>query len=83
MVSFVVSIWAASWSQNKRLEDMFKRVEELGRHLDSRMDEMSRRLDGGINEVVRRLDRIEELPQNYDRRITVLEERTSPLTRLR
>ncbi len=70
MVTFIATIWVASWSQNKRIED-------LRDSINRRMDDMGRWID----EVVKRLDRIEELLQNRDRHITALEERTSPLAR--
>jgi len=44
---------------------------------NKRIDEVSRRLD----DIVQRLTRIEGLLTDHDRRITTLEERTSPLRR--
>lgn len=29
MVTFVITIWAASWAQNKRLEEMSKRLDDI------------------------------------------------------
>jgi uncharacterized protein YutD len=48
MVTFVVTIWAATWSQNKRIED-------LRDSMNRRMDSLEKRFD----EVVKRLDRID------------------------
>jgi hypothetical protein len=52
MVTFVAATSATSWRQNRRLDD-----------------------------IIRRLEKIEDLLQNHDRRITALEERTSPFAR--
>jgi predicted nuclease with TOPRIM domain len=70
MVTFVAAIWAATWSQNKKVDEMAKR-------LDGRIDEVNRRLD----EIIARLARIEAKLENHDERIVRLEERTSPLAR--
>jgi hypothetical protein len=48
-----------------------------GKRIDDLRDSMNKRFDA----VERRLERIESLLTNHDRRITVLEERTSPLHR--
>ncbi|MBS1872780.1 MAG: hypothetical protein JSU00_06175 [Acidobacteria bacterium] len=77
MVTFIATIWIASWSQNKRFEDLLKRIDDLRDSLNHRIDDTNRRID----EVVKRLDGIGELLQNHDRRITTLEERSSPLAR--
>lgn len=79
MVTFVAAIWATSWSQNKRLDEMAKRfdgrLDETGRRFDGRFDEIVRRID----EIIIRLTRIEQKLENHDERITRLEERTSPV----
>jgi len=62
IVTFVSTVWAATWMQNKRLEEMAKRF-------DDRLGEMSKRLD----DIVARLGRIESLLGDQDRRITTLE----------
>lgn len=48
-----------------------------GKRIDDLRDSMNKRFDA----VERRLERIESLLTDHDRRITVLEERTSPLHR--
>jgi len=48
-----------------------------GKRIDDLRDSMNKRLDA----IERRLERIENLLTDHDRRITVLEERTSPLHR--
>lgn len=62
MVTFVATVWVASWSQNKRLEEMSKRF-------DDRLSEMSKRVD----DIITRLTRIENLLTDHDRRINTLE----------
>ena len=48
-----------------------------GKRIDDLRDSMNKRFDA----VERHLERIESLLTDHDRRITVLEERTSPLHR--
>jgi flagellar capping protein FliD len=48
MVTFVVTMWAATWSQNKRIEDV---RDSINRRLDS--------IDKRIDEIIKRLDRID------------------------
>jgi tetrahydromethanopterin S-methyltransferase subunit G len=66
MVMFVLTYWA----HNRRIDDLNKRIDDL-------KESLSKRLDA----IERRLERIEHLLADHDRRITALEERTSPLRR--
>jgi hypothetical protein len=66
MVTLVATIWIASWSQNKRFDDLNRRIDEL------RADMIAR-----FAEVFGRLDRIELKLDNHEGRIVRLEERTS------
>jgi len=68
MVTLVVTIWIASWSQNKRFDD-------LRSEMNTRFAEVNRRID----KILTRLDRIEHKLDDYEIRIARLEERTSPL----
>ena len=68
MVTLVATIWIASWSQNKRFDD-------LRSDMAARFAEVNRRID----EMVGRLDRIERKLDNQEERIVRLEERTSLL----
>ena len=81
MVTFIATIWLAGWSQNKRLDEMAKRldgrIDETNKRLEMRFDEIGRRFD----DVVARLIRIEQKFDNHEERIVRLEERTSPLAR--
>jgi tetrahydromethanopterin S-methyltransferase subunit G len=66
MVMFALTYWA----HNRRIDDLNKRIDDL-------KESLSKRLDA----IERRLERIEHLLADHDRRITALEERTSPLRR--
>jgi len=64
VVAFVVTYWA----HNRRIDDLNRRIEDLKEALLARLDA-----------IERRLERLEQVLLDHDRRITVLEERTSPL----
>jgi hypothetical protein len=66
MLTLVVTIWLASWSQNKRFDD-------LRSDMSARFAEVHRRID----EILGRLDRIEKKLDGHEARIVRLEERTS------
>jgi len=66
----IITFAIATWFQSKRIDD-------LRDSLNRRIDGLGNRLDA----IDRRLERIENLLTDHDRRITVLEERTSPLHR--
>ena len=67
----IITFAIATWFQSKRIDDVGKRIDDL-------RDAVSRRLDA----IEARLARIENLFSEHDRRITALEERTSPLRRV-
>jgi tetrahydromethanopterin S-methyltransferase subunit G len=73
MVTFVVTVWSATWISNKRLEEMSKRLEE-------RLQDTNKRLDDRFLEVIKRLDKIEarldRSESDHGTRLTKLEERT-------
>jgi hypothetical protein len=77
MVTLVATIRIASWSQNKRFDDLRSdinaRFEALKSNMHRRFNEASARLD--------RLERIERKLDSHDERIVRLEERTSPVRR--
>jgi chromosome segregation ATPase len=75
MVTLIVTIWLASWSQNKRFDEINKRIDDLRTDVAARFAEVNRRID----EIVARLVRIETKLDNHEERIVRLEERTSPL----
>ena len=70
MVTLVATVWTASWSQNKRFDDLRN---DINRRLDELRGEMNRRFE----EVTSRLDRIERKLDNHEGRVVRLEERTS------
>jgi len=48
MVTLVVTVWAATWTQNKRLDEISKRIDDLARRLDrieARLDQIESRLN--------------------------------------
>jgi hypothetical protein len=73
----VITFAIATWYQSKRVDDQGKRIDDLGKRIDDLRDSMNRRFDA----IDRRLERIENLLADHGRRITVLEERTSPVRR--
>lgn len=42
MVTFVATIWLASWAQNKRLEEIIKRLERIEVKLDDHSERISK-----------------------------------------
>jgi len=66
MITLVATIWIASWSQNKRFDD-------LRQDMDHRFSELRRDLD----QIIVRLDRIELKLEGHEQRLVRLEERTS------
>jgi tetrahydromethanopterin S-methyltransferase subunit G len=73
MVMFALTYWA----HNRRIDDLNRRIDDLNKRIDDLKEALSKRLDA----IERRLERIEHLLADHDRRITALEERTSPLRR--
>jgi uncharacterized membrane-anchored protein YhcB (DUF1043 family) len=70
MLAIITGIWAMMSTNNRRIDDVNRRLDDL-------KSDMNRRFD----EIMKRFDRIETLLTDHDQRITRLEERTSPLTR--
>lgn len=73
IVTFVATIWAASWSQNKRTEDiresLDQRIEDIRESLNQRAGEINKRLDN----ILEHLKQIERKLENHAERITKLE----------
>ena len=57
MVTLVATIWVASWSQNKRFEDMNRRFDEI----IARLDRIERKLDDHEQRIVRLEERTSPL----------------------
>jgi hypothetical protein len=70
----IVTFALATWYQSSRITDL---RETMGKRIDDLKDSMNKRLDA----IEKRLSSIEDLLRDHDRRITTLEERTSPLRR--
>lgn len=66
MVTFIATVWAATYSQNKRFEDL---KADLNRRFDELRNDMNRRFE----EIVMRLDRIEAKLSEHDKRLASLE----------
>ena len=90
MVTLVATIWLASWSQNKRFDDLRsdmnirfedngKRFEELRLDMNRRSEELRSDMNRRFDETAARLERIESKLDSYDVRVVRLEERTSPI----
>ncbi len=84
MVTLVATIWIASWSQNKRFDDLRGDINRRFEEVNRRFDDVSRRfgeLQGDINrrldQVNVRLERIEGKLDGHEARIVRLEERSS------
>ncbi|MGA2590901.1 MAG: hypothetical protein ABSH32_13360 [Bryobacteraceae bacterium] len=81
----IVTFAIATWFQSKRIDDlrdsMGKRIDELSGSINKRIDELSASIGTRLDAIERRLENIENLLTDHGRRITVLEERTSPLRR--
>jgi hypothetical protein len=73
MLSMFVTVWLASWSQNKRFDDLRSDMSVRFAEVSRRFDEVNRRFD----EILGRLDRIEGKLDNHEGRIVRVEERTS------
>lgn len=66
----IITFAIATWYQSKRIDDL---RDSLNRRIDG--------LDNRLDAIDRRLERIENFLTDHARRITVLEERTSPIHR--
>ena len=47
MVTFVASMWAANWMQNKRIDEISKRIDDVIKRLDrieARLDDFANRI---------------------------------------
>jgi hypothetical protein len=81
MATFMLAAWYHARGLEKRLEDFRAdvnlRFNEMNDSMNRRFEAVDRRFDAWD----RRFDRLETLLTDHDRRITRVEERTSPLTR--
>jgi hypothetical protein len=77
MVTLVATIWIASWSQNKRFDDLRSDMNRRFEEIDRRFEEMRSDVRRGFDEVNGRLARIEAKLDNHEERLVRVEERTS------
>ncbi len=82
------TILIASWFNNKGLDGVNRRIDDLRSDMNKRFDDVNRRVDelradmnDRFGEVNRRLDRIEDTLKSHSTKIASLEERVSPLGR--
>ncbi len=73
----VLAIFIAAWLHNKHFDALNRRIDDLRAEMNHRLDEMSRRID----EMNRRMDEMLAVLHDLDRRVTRLEERSSPVVR--
>jgi len=77
----IVAFFLANWSQSKALDGINKRIDDLRDSINRRIDNLERGIGQRLDSIDQRLGRIENLLMDHDRRITSLEERTSPIRR--
>ena len=75
----IITFAIATWYQSKRVDDVNKRIDDLRDSLNRRIDALEASMNRRLDAIEARLARIETLLTEHDRRITALEERTSPL----
>ncbi|MGO4883096.1 MAG: hypothetical protein ACLP59_20070 [Bryobacteraceae bacterium] len=66
MVTILIAAFTATWSSNKRIEELSRRVDDTNRRIDA---------------IERRLDEFMKVLMSIDHRLTAIEERSSPLMR--
>ena len=69
----LIAIFVAIWSQTKHFDTMNARLSSLERRMD--------RLEGQMGEVMLILRDIQSTLKDLDRRVTALEQRSSPIVR--
>jgi predicted nucleic acid-binding Zn-ribbon protein len=77
IITFVIATWYQSARINDLRDTLGKRIDDLGKRIDDLRADMNSRFEA----VEKRLDRIELAMSDHSTRITMLEERTSPLRR--
>ncbi len=72
MVTLVATIWIASWSQNKRFDDLRSDIASRFADVNRRFDDVNRRFNEvskRIDEVVAGLRRLEQRFDDHEQRI--------------
>ncbi len=73
----VLAIGIAAWLNNRRIDDVSKRFDDVNR----RFDDVNRRIDDLRSELLPILRELQAITKDHEKRITVPEERTSPVLR--
>ncbi|MGC9952244.1 MAG: hypothetical protein ABSF64_38365 [Bryobacteraceae bacterium] len=80
MVTILIAAFTAAWSSNKRIDEISHRLDETNRRLDG-VDRRLTNVDRRFGDIDRRFDEMMRVLMSIDHRLTVLEERSSPLVR--
>lgn len=70
----VLAIGIAAWLNNRRIDDLNRRIDDLRADLNRRIDDLR-------NELLPILRELQAIAKNHEKRISVLEERSSPILR--
>jgi predicted nucleic acid-binding Zn-ribbon protein len=84
VITFALTYWAHNRridDLNRRIDDLNRRIDDFSRALNGRIDDLKDQLGKRLDAIKHRLERIEQLLTDHDRRITALEELSSPLRR--
>ena len=79
MLTFVV----ATWYQNKRVDDVNRRLDELRTDMNRQIAELRTDMNRQFGEIKEILKAIQAKLENHNERITRLEERSSPIGGIR
>lgn len=80
MVTILIAAFTAAWSSNKRIDEISHRLDDTNRRLDD-VDRRFSNIDRRFDDVNGRFDEMMRVLMSIDHRLTVLEERSSPLLR--
>ncbi|MGI8741761.1 MAG: hypothetical protein ACR2NN_04160 [Bryobacteraceae bacterium] len=92
MLGTMTTIIVTASGANKRIDDLGKRIDDLGNGMGARIDDLGSGMGARIDDlrsdmnrqfgvVNSRLQRIEDKLDSHENRIVLLEERTSPIQR--
>ncbi len=66
MVTLMVTVWTAQWSQNKRFDNLNKRFDDLKADMNRRFADIHSDMIRRFDSVERRFDRIEKKLDDHD-----------------
>jgi archaellum component FlaC len=58
-VPVVGAILLANWNNNKRLDDLNKRIDDVGTHLNKRIDDLTVQMNVGFSDVKTAISKLE------------------------